>query len=126
MPIKNVERALRGHVSGDVNALLTALDEADLLLIEDDAIHVAYPFATGPNAVAVEGAGGVMRYTCCAIDALGIAPMLNEAVTIRTRCHHSGAPLVIDVGPDAPRSLPETMVWIAPRDTCAARVASGL
>ena len=123
--IADMEQALAIDRS-DVRGSLAALDNADLILIEDDVIQLAYPFTTGPNPCAVEVASGVTRYTCCALDALGIAPMLGEPVTIRSRCHHSGEPLVIQTDPDAPRSLPDAMVWIAPRDACAARVASGL
>ncbi len=100
LAINDIERAFRDRAASEVRASLTALDEADLLLIEDDVIRLAYPF--------------------------GIAPMLDQAVTIRSRCHHCDEPLVIDTEPDGPRSLPEAMVWIAPRDACAARVASGL
>jgi len=126
LAINDIERAFRDRAASEVRASLTALDEADLLLIEDDVIRLAYPFTTGPNAFAVDVGAGAMRHTCCAIDALGIAPMLGRAVTIRSRCHHCDEPLVIDTEPDGPRSLPEAMVWIAPRDACAARVASGL
>jgi hypothetical protein len=126
LPIDDIERAFRDRAAGDVRASLMALDEADLLLIADDVIQLAYPFTTGPNAFAVEITGGVTRYTCCAVDALGIAPMLDQAVTIRSRCHHCDEPLVIETEPDGPRALLDAMVWIAPRDPCAARVASGL
>jgi len=110
----------------DVRGAITSLDEADLLLLEDGVIQFAYPFTTGPNAFAVELPGGVIRYACCAIDALGLAPMLGEAITVRSGCHHCGEPLAIDVGPDGPRSLSEVMVWVAPREACEGRVASGL
>ena len=39
------------------------------------------------------------RYACCAIDALGVAPMVGSPVTVRSRCHRSGAPLAFDVDP---------------------------
>ena len=124
--ISDIEGAIPDGTSGAVRASLKGLDEADLLLIEDDVVQLAYPFTTGPNAFGVEVTPGTMRYTCCALDALGIAPMLGQSVTIRSRCHHCGEPLVIEAGADGPRSLHDAMVWVAPRDTCAARVASGL
>jgi hypothetical protein len=126
VPIADVERAMRGPAADDVRGALKALDDADLLLIAGDAIQLAYPFTTGPNQFAVELANGGTRYSCCAIDPLGLAPMLGEPLTIRSRCHHSGAPLVIAVDPDGPRSPPQTMVWIAPRDACGPRAATGL
>src|SRR2546421_10053169 len=108
VPIARVERAMPGPAAGDVRGALKALDEADLLLIAGDAIQLAYPFTTGPNQFAVDLANGETRYSCCAIDPLGLAPMLGESLTIRSRCHQSGAPLVIATDPDGPRSLPET------------------
>jgi hypothetical protein len=126
VPIDEVVRSVPDRVPANVRAALMALDEADLLAIDDGGIRLAYPFTTGPNDVAVEVAAGVARYACCAIDALGLAPMLGEPVTIRSRCHHCGESLLIAAGPDGPRSLPEVMVWVAPRDACATRVASGL
>jgi len=117
-----------GEMAGDVatvRAAITALHDTDLVFFQDGAIHVAYPFATGPNPWAVEVAG-VTRYTCCAIDAIGLAPMLGEPVRIRSSCHESGAPLVLDVTPDGPLNLPQTMVWVAPRDACGGPIATGL
>lgn len=126
LAMRDIERAVDDRATEEVRASLVALDEADLLLIDGDFVRLAYPFTSGPNDFAVDLASGITRYTCCAIDALGIAPMLDEAVTVRSRCHHSGEPLVIETGPEGPRSLPGAMVWIAPRDACAPRVASGL
>ena len=125
LAVGDIENALRGTVD-DVRGALKALDDSDLLLIENDAVRLAYPFMTGPNEFAVELASGVTRYSCCAIDALGLAPMLGEALTIRSRCHQSGAALVIETDTDGPRSLPDVVVWIAPRDACGPRVATGL
>lgn len=122
--IADVARALPGH--DDVRGVLKALDEADLLLIAGDVVQLAYPFTTGPNQFAVELANGATRYSCCAIDPLGMAPMLGEPITIRSRCHHSGEPLLIATDPDGPRALPQTMVWVAPRDACGPRAATGL
>lgn len=124
--IDAVERSVPGRRPGEVRAALTTLDEADLLVIEGEVIRVAYPFTTGPNVFAVDLAPGVTRYTCCALDALGLAPMLGQAITIRSRCHHCEEPLVIDVDAQGPRSLPDAMMWVAPRDVCAARITSGL
>jgi len=111
---------------GDARDALLALDAEDLLVVDGDVVPVAYPFTTRPNAFAVEVARGVERYACCAIDALGLAPMLGRSVVVRTACHHCGEPFTIDVAPDGPRSMPEAMVWVAPRDACAGRLASGL
>ena len=126
VPLEAVEQSVATEPSVDVREAIKALDEADVVLLEDGVIQFAYPFTTGPNPFAVELPGGVIQYSCCAIDALGLAPMLGESIRVRSGCHHCGEPLTIDVSPDGPRSLPEVMVWVAPRDACVGRVASGL
>ena len=125
VPTDAIEGALTDPAD-QVRASLRRLDAADLLIIEGAMIQVAYPFTAGPNVFAVEVATGSVRYTCCAIDALGIAPMLGQPVTIQSRCHSSGAPLLIETGPEGPRSSPDVMIWVASREDCGGRVASGL
>ena len=125
-PIAEIERAVGDRPPHDVRTALTELDAADLLVLADREVSLAYPFSTGPNEFAVEVAPGVQRYAFCAIDALGLAPMLGRAITVRSRCHHCGDPLEISMDEDGPRSLPEAMVWVAPREACGPRVATGL
>jgi hypothetical protein len=105
---------------------IEALHALDLVFLDGEVIHTAYPFAAGPNPWAVEVPGGVTRYACCAIDAIGLAPMLGEPVRVTSWCHETGAPIEFDVAPDGPRSLPQTMVWVAPRDACSGPIATGL
>jgi hypothetical protein len=112
-----LEAASRGlpDLGGDgVRARAAALDAADLLELDGDRVRLAYPFTTGPNDFEVVLPGGRPRYACCAIDALGVAPMLGLPVTLRSRCHRSGAPLVFDVDPVAgPRRAPGgSLVWV--------------
>jgi hypothetical protein len=97
-----------------VRARAAALDAADLIGLDGDAVRLAYPFTAGPNAFAMILPGGRTGYACCAIDALGVAPMLGTSVTLRTRCHWSGAPLAFDVDPAAgPRGAPPgVLTWI--------------
>ena len=91
-----------------------ALDAADLIGLAGDRVQLAYPFTARPTAYQVILGGGHARYTCCAIDALGVAPMLGMPVTVRSRCHRSAAPLVFDVDPAAgPRdATPGILTWI--------------
>ena len=91
-----------------------ALDEADLIGLTGDRVGLAYPFTASPSAYQVTLPGGRARYACCAIDALGVAPMLGTPVTVRSRCHRSAAPLVFDVDPvGGPRdSPPGVLTWI--------------
>ena len=98
----------------EVRSRTAALDAADLIELEGDHIRLAYPFATGPNNFEVVLPGGQSRYACCAIDALGVAPMVGIPVLVRSRCHRSGVALVIDVDPVAGprRAPPGCLAWV--------------
>ena len=96
-----------------IRADLARLDADDLIQIRDGLVDVAYPFSAFPTPFVVQLADGQARYACCAIDALGIAPMLGQRVRIRSRCHHCGEPLELWV--DQAGSGLETdavMVWV--------------
>lgn len=97
-----------------VRARAAALDEADLIGLAGEEIRLAYPFTAEPSAFEVVLGRKGVRYACCAIDALGIAPMLDVAVTVRSWCHWSGEPLVFEIDPAAgPRpALPGIVVWV--------------
>jgi hypothetical protein len=97
-----------------VRERLVALDAADLIGLRDDRVQLAYPFTAAPNAYQVILPGGRAAYACCAIDALGVAPMLGLPVTVRSRCHQSRAPLAFDVDPvEGPRDAPPgILIWI--------------
>ena len=97
-----------------VRTRVTALDAADLIEREGDEVRLAYPFTAGPTDFEVILPAGRSRYACCAIDALGVAPMLEAGVTVRSRCHWSGEPLVFDVDPVAGPgpAPPGVLVWI--------------
>ena len=99
----------------------------DLLILRGDSIELAYPFSTSPTPFVVRRGDGRERFTCCAIDALGIAPMLNEDVQIATRCHHCDAPLGLAVSPEGPS--PDThgvMVWVTRMRPDDGRACTGL
>jgi hypothetical protein len=106
---------------------LHALDDDDLIRVRDGVVDVAYPFSTAPTAFVVELADGRVRYACCALDALGIAPMLGRPVVVRSRCHQSGEPLRVDVAPSGVATEARAMmVWFGARDDERARVMDGL
>jgi hypothetical protein len=106
---------------------LARLDRGDHLLLEGDAVILAYPFTAGPNAFGVRLADGQERYACCAIDALGIAAMLRQRIHVTSRCHHSGAPLAFAVDQAGPEpAAAGTMVWVGERQADARRVCTTL
>ena len=116
------------HRPGEaVRATVSALEAEDLVVLRGDEVRFAYPFAAAPSAWTVRWPDGRERYACCAIDALGMAPMLGHAVDISSRCHHSAAPLELSVDPSGPGAgSAGVMVWISKRPEGAACVADSL
>ena len=99
----------------EMTRAMAQLDEKDMILVEDARVMLAYPFSSAPTVFTVLLADGRERYAVCAIDALGIAAMLGQPVTIRSRCHHCREPLEIDVRPNGPIGGADIMVWVGER-----------
>jgi hypothetical protein len=90
-------------------------------------VDVAYPFSAFPTPFVVRLADGQERYACCAIDALGIAPMLAQRVRIRSRCHHCGEPLELGVDPAGSGLEAEgAMVWVGKQGDGERRASTSL
>jgi hypothetical protein len=110
----------------DVQALQRLYDD-DLIRIRDGRIDIAYPFSALPTPFLVRLPDGRERYACCATDALGVAPMIGQPIDIRTRCHHSGAPLEFSVCPEGPgRDAAGVMLWVGKRPEEQCRAIDGL
>ena len=62
----------------EMSQTLVALDDEDLIRIRDGKIDVAYPFTASPTSFVVRLPDGQDRFACCAVDALGIAPMIGQ------------------------------------------------
>jgi hypothetical protein len=125
--LEAVEAALPGYSRGALREHLTALDAQDLIQVGASGVEIAYPFSATPTPFVVHFADGRERYACCAVDALGMAPMLRERVDVRSRCHHCGDPLALTVEPEGPvPGADGTMVWIGTRGSDACRLATGL
>lgn len=76
-----------------------ALAKQDWLTLDDDgALATIYPFSLTPTGITVT-IDGVERHAMCAIDALGVAPMLNRAVLVSAACAHCDTPITIAVTP---------------------------
>ncbi len=106
---------------------LIKLDEDDLIEFRDGRVEIAYPFSAAPTPFVVRLAGGQERYACCAIDALGVGPMLGQRVHVRSQCHHCGTPLEFVVTRDGPGPEPqEVMVWVGKRWEGERRIATSL
>jgi len=120
-------RALPGFTAARLDRELARLDAQDLILLQDDAVALAYPFSGPATAFVVRLANGQERYACCAVDALGIAAMLRQRIDVRSRCHHCGESLALaadEAGPEP--SAAGTMVWIGTREAGQRRACTSL
>jgi hypothetical protein len=112
---------------GAVREAVVKLDEDDLIQIVDGRIEIAYPFSAKSTPFVVRLPEGGERYVCCAIDALGMAPMLGQTVAIRSRCHHCGESMEMSVTPEAPSpGCEHVMVWVGKQIEGERRVATSL
>ena len=79
----------------------TALEEHDLAHRDRElgGIGVAYPFSAKPTAHRVRLAGDAEVFAMCALDALGIAFMTDQATQVTSSDFASGEPIEISVDP---------------------------
>ena len=116
IPVHEILADVQPGSAQAVQDALIRLDEEDLIRIRDGHVDIAYPFSAAPTAFVVRLPDARERYVCCAIDALGIAPMVSQRIQIRSRCHHSHRPLEFSVTPESPG--PEAagvMLWVGKR-----------
>jgi hypothetical protein len=107
-------------------APVAELDARDLVHALDGRIVLAYPWSATPTAFVTVLSGSRERWACCAIDALGVAPMLGEAVTVRSRCHHCAAPFELSVAPDGPLIDDGLMAWVGERADLRGKACTAL
>lgn len=123
--VQEIAAALPDRAPEAVWDSLIKLDEDDLIEVRDGRVQIAYPFSAAPTSFVVRLAGGQERYACCAIDALGVAPMVGQPVHVRSRCHHCGTSLEFVVTPDGPEpEAREVMVWVGKRWEGERRIAT--
>jgi hypothetical protein len=115
VPLPRVAAALPDLAMDALRARIAALDAADLIGLGAGEVRLAYPFTADPTPFEVVlPPGAEPRCACCAIDALGVAPMLGTPVEVRSRCHWSGASLAFAVDPvTGPRGAPPgCLAWV--------------
>jgi hypothetical protein len=118
--IDEIVSAFPGRAAESLLEALAKLNEDDLVRIDAGRVNLAYPFSASPTPFVVDlDPGRGPRYVCCAIDALGIAPMLGRRVRIRSQCHHCAEPMELSVDPSGPSGpgpdAAEVMVWVGKR-----------
>lgn len=124
--IDQIVAAFPHDPAAGVRGALTTLDDKDLIQIRDGRVEIAYPLSAGPTPFVVRWPNGRERYACCAIDALGMAPMLGETVDISSRCHHCGEPVELTVRPESPAGGADgVMVWVGARPEGDCRLTTG-
>ncbi len=111
----------------EVMATLATLDEKDLILVREGRIELAYPLSAAPTPFAVILPDDRGRYAECALDALGVPAMLNQRVTIRSRCHHCHEPLEFFVAPEGPaQDADGLMLWVGDRSDLRQKACTSL
>jgi hypothetical protein len=127
IPVESVAAAFPDLSRDAVWDALVTLDEEDLIQVREGRVVIAYPFSAVPTAFVVRLANGQERYACCAIDALGIAPMLRQRVHIHSQCHHCQGALEFDADPEDPGPGADgVMAWVGARSEDQRRVATSL
>ncbi len=99
----------------------------DLVHTDDNgAVLVAYPFSARPRGHRVTIADGPTVEAMCAIDALGIAAMLNQPIDISSHDPLTGSEIRVRVSPrDGAAWEPETAVVLAGSSCCDGPSYSG-
>ncbi len=110
-----------GHASMEfVNRTVEKLERADILTRKGGEIVSAYPFSAQETRHHVVFANGSRVYALCANDALGIHFMLNEPITILSRCPRCEGEIEVTVknGRIDSRKPEEMLEFVSERERC--------
>jgi hypothetical protein len=103
-----------GRSTADV---LSALHQTDAIrLAPDEQIAVAYPFSAQPTRHRVRVADRTDVYAMCAIDALGISPMLRVDTLISSDDETNGRPITVATTDGRTRWTPPSAVAVSGAD----------
>jgi hypothetical protein len=115
-------RPSRAETQEEAAALGLAVEDALATFAREDLVHhgsdgeitVAYPFSVRETAHLVRFPGGHEAYAMCAIDALGIAPMFEQTIEIRSDDPLTGEAFQAEVASDGRATWePGTAVVVA-------------
>ncbi|WP_025728106.1 alkylmercury lyase family protein [Atopobacter phocae] len=90
---------------------VSALQKKDVLqLNSNEEIMTFYPFSLQPTPhhVTILSTGQTF-YAMCAIDSIGIAYMLQTAISITSQCHQTGEQVTLHVTPESITSEPNNV-----------------
>ncbi|MEV3989874.1 organomercurial lyase [Streptomyces sp. NPDC049837] len=100
--------------------VLAELSAADYVSLDDHGrIRAAYPFSPVPTAHRVRIAGGPEVWAMCAVDALGVAPMLGRDVEIRSADPVTGQAVTVAFRGGTAVWEPRSAVVLARTGRCA-------
>lgn len=121
--------AAGGGGDGDLAAVLAELHQRDILCLDGNGqIRAAYPFSVSPTPHLVDIAGGPTVYAMCAIDALGMAAMLDRDIIIRSADPASGQTITVTIRGGRPVWQPSTAVayvGVVATDDCSGEADVG-
>lgn len=105
--------------AGTMVEALASLHASGAIYLSNGTVAAAYPFSTAPTKHRVCYAGMAV-YACCAIDALAVPSMVNEAATIESRCAHCDREITVQMRKNLIlASQPEDpAVFCVARDCC--------
>jgi hypothetical protein len=108
-------RAAAVNLGLTVEEALAVLAREDLVHLDRDGeLAVAYPFSGRPTAHTVRFESGNEVAAMCAIDALGVAPMLNERIEVASQDPLTGDAIRVQLAPDGNASWePKSAVAVA-------------
>jgi hypothetical protein len=102
----------------DADAALAVLAREDLVHTDDGAVTGAYPFSARARGHEVAVAGRLVQ-AICALDALGIAAMLDQPIDVRSHDPISGREILVHANPDSVADWqPEAAVVLAGSNSC--------
>lgn len=106
--------------ASEVKRVIGLLHDADIILAKNGSIASAYPFSASETRHRIVFNDGHAAYALCAVDALGIAFMLGEDITIQSRCPDCERDLsiVVKQGRITSRDPEETIVFISDEGHC--------
>jgi hypothetical protein len=107
-------------------AAVDELDARDLVYASGGQVVLAYPWSGTPTAFVAVLPDGRQRWACCALDALGIAALLRQPVTVRAACHHCDEPIRLELTPDGTVADPGVLAWIGERGDLRGKACTAL
>jgi hypothetical protein len=105
--------------AGTTVEALASLHASGAIYLSNGTVTAAYPFSTVPTKHRVCYAGMAV-YACCAVDALAVPSMVDEAATIESRCTQCDQEITVQMRKDLilASQSEDTAVFCVARDCC--------